>query len=162
MNIMNTAARHAGLLLLAIGTCSATAQSAPQDPPKPERKDPRAEIAADLCRLIVRSVARLPKNAGATDIEAAIVFAISQDPALVDKKKAERDRIVELALGCALGDNPSGALLAAVNNVRASYGIGTGAVQNGGNWGSGTGGVTPFSGPIIGVGGGSSNYTQVR
>lgn len=162
MKSITMMAKHAGMLLLAAGAYSAIAQNAPQDPPKTERKDPQAEAAALLCREIIKSVAALPKNAGVTDIEAAILFAISQDAALAEKPKAERDRIVELALTCALGDNPSAALRAAINNVRTSYGFGTGAVQNGGSFGPSSGGVSAFSGPIIGVGGGSSNYTPSR
>lgn len=157
-------ARQIGILVTAVGACAAVAQTAPPAPAPAAApaKDPKAEKVAELCRLITKSIATLPKNAGVTDLEAAIVFAISQDESLASETKAERDRIVDLALTCALGAKPSAALIAAARNVRASYGIGTGAILSGSNFGPSAGSASAFFGPVIGVGGGSSNYTQVR
>lgn len=164
MMTLRNIARQIGMVVMAASTCAAVAQTAPPAPAPAATpaKDPKAEKVAELCRLITKSIATLPKNAGVTDLEAAIVFAISQDASLASEKKADRDRIVDLALTCALGAKPSAALLAAARNVRASYGIGTGAIAAGGNWGPSAGGASAFFGPVIGVGGGSSNYTQVR
>lgn len=146
-------------MLAAIGAATITtpANAGPQRPAVHLTGD--AYAARDLCQTIIRSIATLPRGASTIDLESALVFAISQAPTLQGSRdKRQIGRIVSLALNCAGGSAGHRNLAAAISNVRLSYGIGTGAtVGRGGGEGDLFGGG--FSGPLVGIGGGSSNYT---
>lgn len=117
------------------------------------------EAARELCKAIIEALADLPLDAGTTDIEAAIVFAISQSPYLQRLDDIERrDRIINEALDCVAGQAQHTNLATAIANVRAAYSVGTGAI--GGRSGSTGGGFSNFGPPLVGIGGGGANYTS--
>jgi hypothetical protein len=105
---------------------------------------------SELCTAMTLGVAKLPRTAGTQDVEAALVFAISQS-------KAD-PRTVEAALRCVRGSGT--AFQQALANVRQGYSIGTGAIASGGG-GFGSGGFGFGSTPVTGIGGGGgSTYTR--
>lgn len=109
-----------------------------------------AKAAQQLCLLMTASVAKLPRSASTQDIEAAIVFTISQ-------KKAPPS-VVTAALKCVRGTGQN--FRVALANVGRGYNIGTASITDaGGSFGNGGGGNA--STPVIGIGGGGggSNYT---
>ncbi|RYD68064.1 MAG: hypothetical protein EOP58_01610 [Sphingomonadales bacterium] len=105
-----------------------------------------------LATAIRNAVAALPPSkASDQDIEAAIVYVISQ----TDDCPAD----VRAALAAVSGEGTSG-FMRGVAAVMASYGrggTGTAGVRVG--WGGSYPNNGSFSAPVIGVGGGSANYT---
>ena len=149
---------YSAILLGAAVTSSLLAATPSQTPE--EQGFQKRDNVHELCELILKSVNALPADAGVTDIEAAIVYAISQAPMLQSGiDEAQRKRIIDGALSCALGDGSRRNLVLAIGNVRNSYGIGTGAVQTGSSGGGNGGFGGSFSPPLVGIGGGSSNYS---
>jgi len=115
-----------------------------------------ADYAAvsQLVASIRSAVSKLPPTKSSDqDIEAAIVYAISQ----VDACPA----VVRAALSTVSGEGTP-AFMRSVAAVTASYGrsgggTGTAGVRVG--WGGSYAGNSSFSAPVVGVGGGSANYT---
>lgn len=145
--------------IAAIGAMLATAPVSAGAPRRAVIGDTDAQASRELCQTIIRSVSALPPGSSKIDLESAVVFAISQAPALQGgRDKRQIGRIVSVALNCAAGLGTHRHLAAALGNVRFAYGIGTAAVRggsaaDGGMFGGG------FSQPLVGIGGGSSNYS---
>jgi hypothetical protein len=156
--------RSACAMILGFAVCTgAITTAAAQDTSKPAHKRVgQNDGSRELCSLVVNAISALPARASVADLEAAVVFAISQAPMLQPQmSKRDRDRLVELALTCALGSGKGGPnLAAAIANVRSSYGIGTGAVRVGGSFNGGA--ASSFTLPLVGIGGGSTNYSSAR
>ena len=94
----------------------------------------------------------MPRNAAVTDLEAAIVYAISQS-GLSDKQALLAFRMM---IGCDYGQRNFSAAVARVRGAlarggfqRGTAGLAGRAVDN-----------SSFVSPSINVGGGSSNYVQ--
>lgn len=105
-----------------------------------------------LAAAVCAEVSRLPKGASTDDLEAAMVFAVSQaasKPALI---VAALDRLA----GADLGQQNFPAALKRVRDAYANQRIrrGTSAVNNGAAFSGG------FTTPSLAGGGGSSNYTR--
>lgn len=110
--------------------------------------------AATIANAIKRELAALPATATEADMEATIVFALSQGTYSSD--------VMGAALNMIAGPDASTELKQAIANVRIAMlnkkKFGTAAL-NGGGGGNGSG-FSGFSSPIVGIGGGSSNYTS--
>jgi hypothetical protein len=108
--------------------------------------------AATIANTIKRELAALPTTATEADMEATIVFALSQGDYSFD--------VMDAALNMITDPNSTTELKQAVANVRIAMlnkkKFGTAAINGGGGNG---GGFSSFSSPIVGIGGGSSNYT---
>ncbi|MDZ7281833.1 hypothetical protein KV697_17675 [Sphingomonas sanguinis] len=105
-----------------------------------------------LAAAVCAEVTRLPKGASTDDLEAAMVFAVSQaasKPALI---VAALDRLA----GADLGQQNFPAALKRVRDAYANQRVrrGTAAVNNGVAFSGG------FTTPSLAGGGGSSNYTR--
>jgi hypothetical protein len=157
--VRSACAMMLGLAVCTSGFTTAAAQDTSKRPPKRVGQN---DGSRELCLLVVNAISALPARASVADLEAAIVFAISQAPMLQPQMaKRDRDRLVELALTCALGSGKGGPnLAAAIANVRSSYGIGTGAVGVSGSFNGGS--ASTFTLPLVGIGGGSTNYSSGR
>ncbi len=148
------AAPAAALFALSVAGLAHADQNGPAVSTQRAAVDDAAAVSR-LCRLIVADVVRLPKGASVEDLEASIVYTLSQ-------ARAER-RIIGPALICAAGnagDAPS--LRQAFANVQQSYGgPGTASLAQAG-FGNGGNAGSFFSAPAIAIGGGTSNYTPVN
>lgn len=112
-----------------------------------------AKQATQICVSIKAALAKLPSQAAVEDIEAAIVFVLSQ--------ASYAPATMAAGLSCA-SEGADGNARTAFANVRASYGrSGTGATRPSFGSSNGGGGVF-FSPPVVGVGGGTTNYTSSR
>jgi hypothetical protein len=109
---------------------------------------------AALAAAIRHELQPLPCTASPEDVEAAIVFALSQAAAKPDTVR-EALREVELARGCYAGQ---GKAIGRVRTALLSYGVRQGTAALGGDNFLGTGSL--FSTPNLIVGGGSVNYSQ--
>ncbi|MDF0543239.1 hypothetical protein PX699_12855 [Sphingobium sp. H39-3-25] len=115
----------------------------------PAAADNAAQIAA-LTSTLRSELSRFTADAPVEDIEASIVFILSQN--------AYDDPIVDAAFDQIVASpNVFANVKQAIENVRRKRRTrGTGALGGGDGSFSGIG----FSGPVIGGGGGGSNYTQ--
>lgn len=104
-----------------------------------------------LCTLTRAEIVKLTAiTVSVEDAEAAIVYALSQ-------ANAAR-QVVSPALLCAGAGVTNANVRQAIENVRRAYSSsGTAAIQRSAGGG---GGVSLFSPPAVGIGGGGSNYTQ--
>tara|TARA_R110000787_G_scaffold9028_27_gene31561 strand:- start:15971 stop:16471 length:501 start_codon:yes stop_codon:yes gene_type:complete len=155
---------RAGLLaafaIVAVQQAAAMQESPSQPPPSQEAIDTvdRDKAARTLCRAMIDSVRPLPTDAGTADLEAALIFVISQDAVV----RAETDKtllfqLIESALSCTVSGAASYKNLEqAAQNVLQSYRVGTGSIRT--SNGAGAVGFSPLLG--VGGGGGGANYSS--
>ncbi len=112
-----------------------------------------AQEQSVLVASVQRELANLPVTATSEDMEAAIMFAISQSSA--------SDQSVEAALSVVAASGGTPALQQALANARRAIanrkkrGRGTAAIGGGAGFG-----ITTLAPPSIGGGGGSTSYSQ--
>jgi hypothetical protein len=140
--------RLAAVVLAALILPTAAVAVQQDVPVAAEAKAGKEDPTLLLCRQIRTAIAEIRPDASVEDFEAAIIYAISQS--------AAEDKVVDDALVCAAG-GATGNAATAIANVQASRRKprGTGAITGGG-----VGGVSLFSAPAVGIGGGGSNYTR--
>lgn len=141
-----------GLPMKAVSADQCTCPAAVPDTPRVERTVAAEGAAvAAMGRRICAEVTRLQKEASANDLEAAIVFAISQSDV---RTPAVATALAQVG-GCDYGRRNFATALARVRValLGRKFARGTAALAGGSAFGQ-----SAFSAPQVNVGGGSSNY----
>jgi len=149
--LKNRSAAGISVALLAVIAVSAQPSMAVVE--TPGTQTPGTDPADTLASAINIEVSKLPATASVEDIEAAIVFALSQGDYSAESIGGALDRVA----AADVSDNEK----QAIANVRLALfkkklNRGTGAIGNGGGDTFGTSG---FSAPIVSIGGGTSTYS---
>jgi hypothetical protein len=142
-----------GAPVIALGSTS------PGVPALTDANDPAKAIEA-LANRIWGEVGALPQTASTEDLEASVMFVLSQEDA--------SGEVINSALSSvSASDQATPNLKQAIANIRLALlkkkklRVGTGAIGTGsGSVGSGGSGIRFYSTPIVSVGGGSANYSS--